>query len=1019
MQYAKYLGACALVTSSAWLAGCNTLIERDIPGATYGRIEVGTPRIVSRERLVNDRLEQEEFLRKWLARAEFQSFDANAKTDIRSLALTSMQLGLRADPGLAGNVLQQERFNNLVRQSGALDASLADIQKAAVDQIAGKVKKGEMTAGEAKDELAKIGLSFPAAPSPTNTVTASTTFGFSTTAASGLNSVTLPPTNTITTTDLRGSPIDLFRDQLALREEIRGELIDNSLDDTHDLLNNTLVRLNIDAMVFPEHDTSAWAEITVKVKRRLKRHDPRSMALALQAQIEDELREHAHRILNLPEGACDKRRDGKDMTASDRINCLTELTIPSDSMRAAMRVQMYNEVQAYSSAGNARPINDLGVRQLLSLKSSTVTIPARNSPTGSTTPSGPSTTQTVSTISPSELGSNIFRLLQGAYANVFVQRYQCYFVYNDHVNKPYGGVTSESIRRQYQFDPNISVRPRNWNDPGVGVPELQTALRNCGWKTVQEAQDKTLHFWDGLTSPVNEVVSVYGVMPKETVQRISEVASRRAASEFALGLNAVAPGGNVNALMSAIRANEAFNQAIRRQPLVVGFTAQGMSRYEHGSTTTSVVVSLPNGATATATTDAYSTAPTRGPVHFGWIMGPQFKIAPDGHAGGYRHRAQQQMLSALLSLPRHWTQAELEVTTRWVKENGTSTQPVTQHSMIELPGRPAALLDVIAQDYITQKYQTRRPEALALLNPELVQGERATIVVEGLNSWRNAELYVGNQKAESIRMLPDMRGIVATFAPIGNMAGADRNAQGYPIVLRTAEGSARVGYAQLRKPAAPAAPFSFLYTSEPRLVGTTSFSLTSAPALAGYQSLSVLALPTTGQGTASFTDVRVAGSSINVNVPGDKLAGLTSGHRVRLYVKLQLSATDPEMTYPLSVEPVVYRTEADAKVAVTGLTATMATFPASVFLGLPPGMREAWPSAQGPLKLKVEDALHKGEQIGTTACQPNPKGVCKVDLLARREHLDSIEKLGARLVLSLPEGWPDLSLTEATVLKKP
>lgn len=1016
MQCGKYLGAFALVVSSAWLAGCNTLIERDVPGATYGRIEVGTPRIVSRERLVNDRLEQEEFLKKWLARAEFQSFDANAKTDIRSLALTSMQLGLRADPALAGNVLQQERFNNLVRQAGALDTSLADIQKAAVDQIAGKVRKGEMTAGEAKDELAKIGLSFPAAPSPTNTVTASTTFGFSTSAASGLNSVTLPPTNTITTTDLRGSPIDLFRDQLALREEIRGEIIDNSLDDTHDLLNNTLVRLNIDAMVFPENDTSAWAEVTVKVKRKVKRHDPRSMALALEAQIKDELREHAHRILNLPDGACDKRRDGKEMTASDRINCLTELTIPSDSMRAAMRVQMYNEVQAYSRT--ARSVNDLPIRQLLSLKSATVTVPAGSSTT-SGAPSTSATTQTVSVISPTELGSNIFRLLQGAYANVFVERYQCYFVYNDHVNKPYGGQTSEEIRRQYQFDPNLSVRPRNWNDPAIAGPELQTALRNCGWKTAQQAQDSTLQFWDGLRSPVNEVVSVYGVMPKETVQRISEVASRRAASEFALGLNAVAPGGNVNALMSAIRANEAFNQAIRRQPLVVGFTTQGMSRYENASMTTSIVVSLPDGSTATTTTDAYNTAPSHGPVHFGWIMGPQFKIAADGHAGGYRHRAQQQMLSALLSLPRHWTQAELEVTTRWVKENGTTTQPVTHRSLIELPGRPAALLDVIAQDFITQKYQTRRPEALALLSPELIQGERATIVVEGLNSWRNAELYVGNQKAESIRMLPDMRGIVATFAPIGNMAGADRNAQGYPIVLRTAEGSARVGYAQLRKPAAHVAPFSVLYTSEPRLIGTTSFSLTSAPALAGYQSLSVLALPTTGQGTASFTDVRVAGNSLTVNVPGDKLAGLTSGQRVRLYVKLQLSATDPEMTYPVSVEPVVYRTEADAKVAVTGVTATMASFPASVFLGLPPGMREAWPSAQGPLKLKVEDALHKGEQIGTTACQPNPKGVCKVDLLARREHLESIEKLGARLVLSLPEGWPELSLTEAAVLKKP
>jgi hypothetical protein len=988
---ARMAARTALLSCCAFMAACgSSLIERDVPGTTYGRIEVGTPRIVSRERLVNDRLEQEEFLKKWLDRAEYQSFDANARTDIRSLRLTSAQIGLRKDPGLEGNFLQQERFNEQVRQAASTDRSLADLQKAAVDKVTDKVRKGEMTLADAKAELAGIGVSFPTVPNATNTVTASTTFGFSPTAASSLNSLTLPNPGSITTTDLRGSPIDLFRDQLALREEIRSELIDNALDDTHDLVNNTLVRLNLDAMIFPAYDTSAWAVVTAQIRRTTATYDATGMALALENQIKEELREHAHRILSLPEDYCDRRRDKPVVTLSDRINCITDATVPGESLKAAVRTELYENVQEAERARREQVRSEqrfLSSREILSVRP---------------TASAPAASSTTAAIALAEIGPNIFRVLGTAYRQVFDQRYGCYFVYDNELANP----RSATAPHGYQFDARVSVRPRVWSAAPMGSPE-RAQLVNCGWRDADQANRAMASFWSGQSALADEVVSIYGVMPKETVQRVSEVASRRAATEFALGLNAVAPGGSVGALLNSIRANEAFNQAIRRQPLVVGFTNRGTARYrkEDLALAAGVVPSVATGAVTMT-----------GDVTFGWVMGPHFKIAKDGEAGGYRHKVQQQMLSALLSVPRHWTNAELVITTQWVHENGDPRHVQTMVTPIDLPGRPSGALDVIAQHTRMTKYQPRRPEALAVLSPILIQGEPATIVVEGLNSWRNAELYVGSQKADSIRMLPDMRGIVATFNRIGNLAGAEWNGQGYPVALRTSEGTARVGYAQLKK-GSSMDNLVVGYASAPRIAGTSSFTLSTSPPLTGFSKLSVVAKATTSAASETFADVRVSGNNISVNVPGGAIQSFPNGQRVNLLLRLQPTASDVERTFPVNTEPVLYLSDADSKIKVS-LAPTLASFPKAMTLTVPLGLREAYPSAQGDLKITFTDEMNPGVAIRSSACVVKADRTCTVTIQAPADYVAKAGKSGATLTLRSPQGWPDLTVTEVVVAEK-
>ena len=64
---------------------------------------------------------------------------------------------------------------------------------------------------------------------------------------------------------IEDTPVEQFRDVLAYREEIRNEILENQLDDRHDIAGNTLYRLKFDATVVPLHDTSAYAMVEVTI----------------------------------------------------------------------------------------------------------------------------------------------------------------------------------------------------------------------------------------------------------------------------------------------------------------------------------------------------------------------------------------------------------------------------------------------------------------------------------------------------------------------------------------------------------------------------------------------------------------------------------------------------------------------------------------------------------------------------------------------------------------------------------
>lgn len=81
--------------------------------------------------------------------------------------------------------------------------------------------------------------------------------------------------------------IEAFRVQQSFREEVRNAIIENQLDDRHDLAGNTLYRLKFDASVIPGNDSSAWAEIRVNLKRKKTDKDEEELREVYERWMDD------------------------------------------------------------------------------------------------------------------------------------------------------------------------------------------------------------------------------------------------------------------------------------------------------------------------------------------------------------------------------------------------------------------------------------------------------------------------------------------------------------------------------------------------------------------------------------------------------------------------------------------------------------------------------------------------------------------------------------------------------------
>ena len=160
------------------------------------------------------------------------------------------------------------------------------------------------------------------------------------------------------------------------------------------------------------------------------------------------------------------------------------------------------------------------------------------------------------------------------------------------------------------------------------------------------------------------------------------------------------------------------------------------------SSTSSVLVGYGDGASL-----------QEGKVEFGWMMSGEGNMEP-----------LQKTQLALVSVPAWTSELQLEVSTGWLDRNSNEENSRSMQMSVPLPP------DFEAFDSFVGGNQVRRqPKILDDFMERHIEIEAcqdAQLLIPGFRLWRSSTVTLGSQKADRIAVLPNMRGIIADFNPV-------------------------------------------------------------------------------------------------------------------------------------------------------------------------------------------------------------------------------------------------------------
>ena len=270
---------------------------------------------------------------------------------------------------------------------------------------------------------------------------------------------------------------------------------------------------------------------------------------------------------------------------------------------------------------------------------------------------------------------------------------------------------------------------------------------------------------------IEESFFSYAVTPKESAQRILSLASERRQKQLALSLIAASPDGidaaALNGLTQAISDSSTQIEQIQRKPLVLSF-----------------------GRGQPVPVNGVDEAESARGIDFGWILGPKY-VFSDGNKSEIRfvHAPVQNSLSAVISVPSWWTAVDLKINTCWidpneilaleqlagVKNNGgrnsyyaedfcgtgifNSSHKNDVNYLIRLPGSAEEL----PRKFGYEIERVPATDSQGFLADFYIGQENASLIIEGDELWRSTVVTLGHQKANEIEVLPNMKGIIATF----------------------------------------------------------------------------------------------------------------------------------------------------------------------------------------------------------------------------------------------------------------
>jgi hypothetical protein len=304
--------------------------------------------------------------------------------------------------------------------------------------------------------------------------------------------------------------------------------------------------------------------------------------------------------------------------------------------------------------------------------------------------------------------------------------------------------------------------------------------------TTKEPKEKTASLLRESLNASSEVYA-YNVSPRNLSRRVAASISARRALQAAIGAQGSSGPAEASANVGGGRTRAEHREELELEPFIVPFAR---SR------------NAPSGKTPYAT-------------DFGWA------VAPRRNDDGAKFEDGQHALAAVVSMPGWWRSAELSVTTCWVPrtalkqlantatggrakaagptitvspqvkdfcEAGQSASVQTE--LIRLPGT----IQEVSRKLGFEVVQEPNLDDVQLFPQVLQVGYGGEVLLTGGRLWRSTEVTLGSQAADRIAVLPNMRGIIATFdcvrpqLPWGAPAGTRQDVE---VKVWTSEGVVR------------------------------------------------------------------------------------------------------------------------------------------------------------------------------------------------------------------------------------
>lgn len=933
--------ACVLLV----LYGCDTF-PRNTAGDGFGHVHVGSPRVEGRERLINERREQERWLRDQLDRLDEAKFDVSGAVDLRSSSSFGAQLGVDADPVRKLNSLNLGRTVNAAQRSSDDESAVAAFRTAQRDKIFADVQSGALSIEDAQKKLTALGIALnPSAASsvPIPTSGASAAFGLKAPSSAASASA---PSGDPRRSGIVSTPIEEFSDRLAAREVIRNELNDIRLDDLHDLSGNSLIRLTFDSTVVPESDASAWAVIRMKVSLPLPSEEEakRLLALAKDQYVlsNREFAENTFRsILNKLNDECFSQEltslagqlGARQQEVFYRAFACATAKVGSNTRRTLERhatdVELLSVENAIIAGLGGKAQDQRTIRSRLRTQSLLLNRRTARE-------SDAEFAYRAATLNKWALwtGQVLDAFAAAEFANSALS---CFFTLKEaeasaedlrsddrgRLEGPSGFKVYKSNSQPQVPEAAASSAAASASSPSVASAKRFVPPSRCPYGDKTEVQ----RFREMLKDNVS--ASVYAVTPKESVQRISEVASNRKAVELAAGLTGTTGAVGLQAALSNMMLNESMAQSLKRQPLTVGFTENGRISAAR-ETALERPQSLQHG-------NELPLQPKE-ELSFGWILGPAFQMSNDGKSTRFRHIVSQRSLAAELSVPAWMEKIQVEYETYWIREDGTvvrkSSDVVTETTWppksrthgrlnrfsVSLASYPVSALAAIDDQYL------RVPKVDDFQYLDLEEGKPAAVMITGRNVWRSTEVYIGGQPARQLTVLPDNKGVVAMWSEVQRPLGSVRLTEDGAVALSlvTSEGRVQAGRAHVRsKQEAAPAPLSATGMAS-RFVAGEEYVATLSRAAADKDIVTVKVRTSDDESVdldlAPTVQVSVDRKTIRFTAAAASLPKFQSGKSVSLFVSVK-HANGAAEVLPLMLNGVYYASAAESLASVTAAKA--------------------------------------------------------------------------------------------------